>query len=102
MNGVQDAFGRLVADLEPWLDQVVVVGGWAHQLYRLHPNAQELSYPPLTTLDTAGTKGSDGAICRSYAAAEAKAGEVKAVRLDFCVADSCQITPAQRTFPRRL
>ena len=52
MNGVQDPFGRLVAALEPWLDQVVIVGGWAHQLYRLHPNAQELPYPPLTTLDT--------------------------------------------------
>jgi hypothetical protein len=54
MNGVQDtdAFKRLVAALEPWLDQVVVVGGWAHQLYRLHPHAQELGYPPLMTLDT--------------------------------------------------
>jgi len=54
MNGVQDPdpFGRLVAALEPWLDQVVIVGGWAHQLYRLHPDAQELDYQPLTTLDT--------------------------------------------------
>jgi Nucleotidyltransferase len=54
MNGVQDlsAFRRLLAALEPWLDQVVIVGGWAHQLYRLHPYAQELNYPPLTTLDT--------------------------------------------------
>jgi hypothetical protein len=54
MNGVQDPgpFRRLVAALEPWLDQVVIVGGWAHQLYRLHPHAQELDYPPLTTLDT--------------------------------------------------
>jgi hypothetical protein len=52
MNGVQDPFGRLVAALEPWLDQVVIVGGCAHQLYRLHPDAQELGYPPLTTLDT--------------------------------------------------
>ena len=54
MNGVRDLdlFRRLVAALEPWLDQVVIVGGWAHQLYRLHPHAQELDYPPLTTLDT--------------------------------------------------
>jgi hypothetical protein len=53
MNGVQDpeAFQRLVAALEPWLDQVVIVGGWAHRLYRLHPEAQELDYPPLITLD---------------------------------------------------
>jgi len=54
MNGVQDPdpFRRLVAALEPWLDQVVIIGGWAHQLYRLHSHAQELDYPPLTTLDT--------------------------------------------------
>jgi hypothetical protein len=54
MKGVQgpSAFKRLVAALEPWLDQVVIAGGWAHQLYRLHPYAQELDYPPLTTLDT--------------------------------------------------
>ena len=54
MNGVQDssAFRRLVAALEPWLDQVVIVGGCAHHLYRLHPYAQKLDYSPLTTLDT--------------------------------------------------
>ena len=52
MNDSQDPFSRLVTALEPWLDQVVIVGGWAHQLYRLHPEAQELDYPPLMTLDT--------------------------------------------------
>jgi hypothetical protein len=53
MNGAQDpdAFKQLIAALEPWLDQVVIVGGWAHQLYRLHPEAQELEYQPLGTLD---------------------------------------------------
>ena len=53
MNSFQDrdAFKRLVAALEPWLDHVVIIGGWAHRLYRLHPHAQELTYPPLTTLD---------------------------------------------------
>ncbi len=44
-------FRRLVEALEPWLDQVVIVGGWAHRLYRLHPEAQVLDYPPLSTLD---------------------------------------------------
>ena len=54
MNGVQelDHFKRLVAALEPWLGQLVIVGGWAHQLYRLHPNAQALPYQALLTLDT--------------------------------------------------
>jgi hypothetical protein len=53
MNGAQDpdAFKQLIVALEPWLDQVVIVGGWAHQLYRLHPEAQELEYQPLGTLD---------------------------------------------------
>jgi hypothetical protein len=53
MNGVQtrDPFTRLAAALEPWLSQVVIVGGWVHRLYRLHPDAQELDYPPLSTLD---------------------------------------------------
>ena len=44
-------FGELAAALEPWLDQVVIVGGWAHRLHRLHPSARSLSYPPLVTLD---------------------------------------------------
>jgi hypothetical protein len=54
MNAVQDPdpFRRLVVALEPWLRQMVIVGGWVHQLYRLHPFAQELDYPPLGTLDT--------------------------------------------------
>jgi len=52
MNGVQDPFQRVLAALEPWLDQLVIIGGWAHQLYRLHPAAQPLDYPALMTLDT--------------------------------------------------
>lgn len=45
------SFARLVESLRPWLDQIVVVGGWAHRLYRLHPSAQQLRYEPLATLD---------------------------------------------------
>jgi hypothetical protein len=54
MNGGHeyDAFKRLVAAIAPWLDQVVIIGGWAHRLYRLHPHAQQLTYQPLNTLDT--------------------------------------------------
>ena len=44
-------FGRLADALTPWLDQVVIIGGWAHRLYRFHPFAQRLDYPPLMTLD---------------------------------------------------
>lgn len=45
-------FARLVEVLEPWLDRVVTIGGWAHRLYRLHPLAQMLDYEPLGTADT--------------------------------------------------
>jgi hypothetical protein len=53
MNANPDyaSFARLVASLRPWLDQVVVIGGWAHRLYRLHPLAQRPHYEPLATLD---------------------------------------------------
>lgn len=53
MNGEQipEPLARLLAALAPWLDQVVIVGGWAHRLYRLHPDAQALPYAPLVTLD---------------------------------------------------
>lgn len=54
MNGQADheAFARLILAIEPWLDDVVIIGGWAHRLYRLHPGAQVLDYAPLMTLDT--------------------------------------------------
>lgn len=52
MSGVRDPFSRLVLALQPWLAQLVIIGGWAHRLYRRHPAAQELDYPPLMTLDT--------------------------------------------------
>jgi hypothetical protein len=47
-----EQFARLIIALEPWLPQVVIIGGWAHRLYRLHPGAQHVAYLPLTTLDT--------------------------------------------------
>lgn len=44
-------FSRLITALDPWLGQVVIVGGWAHRLYHLHPAAQKLDFAPLMTLD---------------------------------------------------
>lgn len=54
MSGASDVeyFARLLDALEPWLEQVVIIGGWAHRLYRLHPLAQPLNYEPLGTFDT--------------------------------------------------
>lgn len=47
-----EPFGRLIEALEPWLDDVVVITGWAHRLYRLDRRAAALKYSPLTTLDS--------------------------------------------------
>lgn len=44
-------FVRLINALDPWLPQLVIIGGWAHRLHRIHPLSQELDYPALMTLD---------------------------------------------------
>src|ERR1700741_1294414 len=46
-----EAFSKFIVALEPWLGEVVLVGGWAHRLYRLDPRGRKLDYLPLTTLD---------------------------------------------------
>jgi len=46
-----EAFSKFVVALEPWLGEVVLVGGWADRLYRLDPRARKLDYLPLITLD---------------------------------------------------
>lgn len=46
-----EGFSRLITALDPWLDRAVIVGGWAHRLYHLHPAAQKLDFAPLITLD---------------------------------------------------
>src|SRR5215831_18675268 len=46
-----EAFAKFIGAIEPWLGEVVLIGGWAHRLYRLHPLARKLGYLPLTTLD---------------------------------------------------
>jgi hypothetical protein len=46
-----DALARLVTALRPWLGQLVVVGGWAHRLHRLHPRATAPGHQPLRTRD---------------------------------------------------
>jgi hypothetical protein len=47
-----EPFVRLIEALEPWLEEVARIGGWADRLYRLDPRGQGLAYPPLTTLDS--------------------------------------------------
>jgi hypothetical protein len=45
------AIARLIEALRPWHDQLVIVGGWAHQLHRFHAWATVPSYAPLRTRD---------------------------------------------------
>jgi hypothetical protein len=45
------AFARLIQALRPWLGNLVIVGGWAHRLHRLHPLAGTPTYAPLRTRD---------------------------------------------------
>jgi len=44
-------FTKLIEALRPWLGHVVIVGGWAHRLYRLHPWAVTPQYMPVRTRD---------------------------------------------------
>jgi hypothetical protein len=50
VNAGIEPFARFVEAIEPWLDEVALIGGWAHRLYRLDPRARTLTYVPLTTL----------------------------------------------------
>ena len=45
------AFAHLVEVLQPWLGQLVVVGGWAHRLHRFHRLASAPDHQPLRTRD---------------------------------------------------
>jgi hypothetical protein len=42
-----EAFSKFIVAIEPWLGEVVLVGGRANRLYRLDPRARKLDYLPL-------------------------------------------------------
>lgn len=50
-DSARQSFARLVGALAPALPHIVFIGGWAHRLYHLHPNAQSTNFEPLLTLD---------------------------------------------------
>lgn len=45
------SMARLLDALRPWHGQLVIVGGWAHQLHRLHPLASPPSHAVIRTGD---------------------------------------------------
>lgn len=66
-------FERLVEALRPWLDELVIVGGWAHRLHHEHPQAERQSYQPVRTRDADVAFGASaklpGKISRALSAA---------------------------------
>lgn len=46
------ALARLIQAIEPWRAHLIVVGGWAHRLYRFHPKATVPPYQSISTRDT--------------------------------------------------
>jgi hypothetical protein len=53
-------FSKFIGALDPWLGQVVLIGGWANRLYRLDSRARQLDYLPLTGLSRPRTAASLG------------------------------------------
>jgi hypothetical protein len=44
-------FAQLLDALRPWLVHLVIIGGWAHHLHRLHPLSHPPAYDALRTRD---------------------------------------------------
>lgn len=47
----QDGFSRIVKALEPYLDELVIVGAWCHRLLHFHPLAIPPAHAPLMSED---------------------------------------------------
>lgn len=45
------AMARLINALQPWRESIVLVGGWAHRLHRLHGDATVPQYQAVVTRD---------------------------------------------------
>lgn len=45
------AMARLINALQPWRESIILVGGWAHRLHRLHGDATAPQYQAVVTRD---------------------------------------------------
>jgi hypothetical protein len=50
-------FSKFIGALDPWLEQVVLIGGWAHRLDRLDFRARELEAPYCGSWSTTPSAG---------------------------------------------
>ena len=76
------AMAKAIDALRPWRDSVVIVGGWAHQLYRRHPDATLPPYRPIVTRDADVAFDSAIRLEGDIAAALDKAGFQKVLKGD--------------------
>ena len=74
------AMARLIDAMRPWREQAVLVGGWAHRLHRLHPDAVIPRYPPIVTRDADLAFDADLRMEGSIATALRAAGFQEALR----------------------
>ena len=76
MHDLDDAaqLARLLNALRPWLGHLVLVGGWAHRLYRLHELAGQPDYVPVRTRDVDFALSPDAPLPGDIGAALADAG----------------------------
>ena len=68
------AFARLLDALRPWLDHLIIVGGWAHRLHRFTPLAGAPGYRPVTTRDADLAFGAQPSLTGDIATALKAAG----------------------------
>jgi hypothetical protein len=74
------AMAKAIDALRPWRDNVVIVGGWAHRLHRLHPAATVPSYGAVVTRDADVAFDSAGGLQGDIAAALQQAGFEKVLK----------------------
>lgn len=67
-------FERLAAALRPWLDTLVVVGGWAHRLHFEHQLAGKPGFQPVRTRDADVAFATDAKLGGNIAQALSAAG----------------------------
>jgi hypothetical protein len=68
------SIARLIEAIRPWSGDLVIIGGWAHRLYRFHPQASSPAYQAVQTRDADVAFSLDAQLKGDIAAALRKAG----------------------------